>query len=89
MCVVCVVCDGDARAGAFGVAARARRRLMVDGTARSNGERRARARRPKEATRTSLSLMGLRVCFMCAQPRGGVARPGCVYVRCDMTAALF
>ena len=31
MCVVCVVCDGDARAGAFGVAARARRRLMVDG----------------------------------------------------------
>ena len=87
MCGVCV-CVGDARARAFGVAAHARRRLMVDGTARGNGERRKRARRPKEATRTSLSLMGLHVCFMCAQPRGGVARPGCVYVRCARRAAV-
>ena len=86
---MCVVCVGDARARAFGVAAHARRRLMVDGTARSNGERRARLRRAKEAiANITVALMGLHVCFMCAQPRGGVARPGCVYVRCARTAAL-
>ena len=90
MCVVCVVCDGDARAGAFGVAARARRRLMVDGTARSNGERRARARRPREAIANITVADGF-ACVSCAHSRGVCAScpnaPTCAVpglLRCSM-----